>query len=45
MEIHRDICDIGTDTTDALCLLGRDLFNRTSLKDIREEDLVKASVV
>lgn len=35
------------DATDALCPLGRDLFNRTSLtgKDIREEDLVKAFVV
>ena len=45
MEIHHDFAILGTDTTDALCLLGRDLFNRTSLKDIREEDLVKASVV
>jgi len=30
----------GSDATDALRPLGRDLFNRTSLKDIRGEDLV-----
>jgi hypothetical protein len=47
VETHHDLFrDIGAlDATDALCPLGRDLFNRTSLKDIREEGLVKAFIV
>jgi hypothetical protein len=47
VEIYHDMFrKIGAlDATDALYPLGCDLFNRTSLKDIREEDLVKAFVV